>query len=182
MKVNKDVFLYISIFYIMSFIVLSLNAYFKAYSKVDFDFNNDYKNDLLVYREEVKKVKNEECRIFISEMIDYVDKNKLDGEYDVDELFDLYVNDSFIDNLKIGKEKCNINEEDNKKFVGKYVSTFSTYDEIAIPYLFQYEIGFEEKFKRELSFNASKLGYNSLISNEMDLIREYINYALERGI
>ena len=175
-NIRKEYLLYFSFSFMIIVMFLSLITYINSTKTFNFKNNSTNTTELEEIKNELDFLEDNECKSFINDYINEIDTSYIEGEYPIDFLF-VYSNSFNI--LKLyedGNTKCNIDEYGKRKIANDYLSIMANRATSLLPYLYQYEIGFNVTEKNNLINHNVELNYLSIKSSEINILKEYMSY------
>ena len=150
-----------------------------------FKVPNTFDERLDIYRVETSTIESIECKKTIYDLIDYVDNNKYEGVMSLKEYNNrLLYNPSLIQNFSNIYNKCDITKEerDNNYFDTLAISVINEQYNVLDKYMFQYEIGFQDKVRDIYGSNKIGVNMNAAYGNELLLISKFIDVIKEKEV
>ena len=175
----KNIILIMGTFYMIAIIVLMLITYCNMTSSIELSSSDEYKNELNQYKEKVSAMNNSKCKSYMSTLI-----NKVEKEISVEEinLKDYYKSinseDSLLSYYPKASESCEsiTNEKmHDMNMPIKFLTPGILGDEIFRNYIYQYELGLQDKKTREINAaNLIPVENNIRISQELQIISDLL--------
>lgn len=150
-----------------------------------FKVPNTFDERLDIYRVETSTIESIECKKTIYDLIDYVDNNKYEGVMSLKEYNNrILYNPSLIQNFSNIYNKCDITKEerDNNYFDTLAISVINEQYNVLDKYMFQYEIGFQDKVRDIYGSNKIGVNMNAAYGNELLLISKFIDVIKEKEV
>ena len=150
-----------------------------------FKVPNTFDERLDMYRVETSTIENIECKKTIYDLIDYVNNNKYEGVMSLKEYNNrLLYNPSLIQNFSNIYDKCDITKEEreNNYFDTLAISVINEQYNVLDKYMFQYEIGFQDKVRDIYGSNKIGINMNAAYGNELLLISKFIDVIKEKEV
>ena len=177
---KKEYIYYFSLFFIVISAFLMIYTYINAESNINFIYPDTLKTEINNYKNQLNNYEDSKCKLFISEYINEVEAGILDTDYDINTAFALVGSTNLMQYYNLGNDNCNISEEDRQRLATNYISILSLMNELFLPYKYQYEIRLDDFYYSEFKNNLTGITYSALKSNEIYLLRKYMD-IIEKG-
>ena len=181
----KNALIPIGIIYMVVIIILSLISYHNAKGKISLSLGNNYKESMNTYKEEANKINNKECKNYVNNLINYVDKTNYEGEVLVKDLFNrVFISNDFLLSYYLkGIESCSLltKEKAEEYNLPNLFMTASLMDDaILSKYTTQYEILIKDNLIREIVLPDLTSSENSIKQKtELMIIKNIIQIIKE---
>lgn len=179
MKRFKDLLLSIFIFGSTVVIIFIILSFFNVKRTVD--VTNTKSNEIRYnnLKQRVNMLAEGECKTFLNEYIANTDKGYFEGEVKLKKLYDYYWNYPTMKYYELGKEKCNItqNELDEYGVPGKYLTLMTLPDSLFDKYMFTYELNLKSELRNLVEPSIDSLLYSSIRFQQIEILNDYVTLA-----
>lgn len=182
MKENiKKILFLSSVLFSIVIIFLTVFVFINVSSTVELRDSKENIKELEVYKKEVLKVKNNECRNEINNIIKYYEETSYDGDVSIKEMFDYGFEHSLLEYYSKVKDSCNISndEADDNRLATKFLTASIQFDEIYQSYYYQYELGLKDYLIRDISEPSLNMVEYKI---NRSIILEIIDFLIKREV
>ena len=175
----KNILFCTGTFYMIIIAVLMMITYFNMSDSIILSSNDEYQSKLNQYKEKVNSLDNSKCRDYMNTLITKVEKDISVNEISLKDYYkSINSEDSLLSYYPKASESCE--SITNKKMHDmnmpiKFLTPGILGDEIFRNYIYQYELGLQDKKSREINAaNLIPVENNIRAANELQIIEELL--------
>lgn len=181
MKENiKNILFTISIFYSLVIIILMCVTTSNLVINVELHDSEENRIKLTEYKVELRSLPKNSCTDVIEEIIRHYEDTLYDGKVNLRKMYEYDTTNSILSYYNKAKDKCNISEEDEKKYnlSTKFITSSIQKDEMYQRYYFQYELRIIDYFNRLIIEPATTgIEYHINRTEELEIIKALIEIS-----
>ena len=159
------------IFLILFFFVGVVFSFVNRNQAIHIKEYDNYEKDINVLSDKINKIKKDDCRASLNDMLDRIKDNHLTGDIKIKDYYEFFYKDNltFVDYYNYVSSTCNIN---NNEIYIKAMSTLVYPEYIKNTYNRSYEFYFKDKFFSDNTFND--LGTYTTFVNEIFVLSDIL--------
>ena len=156
--------------------ILIINIFITKKTYVELHTSDVIKNSFELLKDEVNKIKNENCKKSLNDLLEEDSRITFDGKVDLHSFYKLINTGRILLHYDDIKTNCNISTDvlDEYDVPNKYLVKMSLYDSLISNYFYQYELAITDGASRGYYEGLSQLSYNSLKYSEIELMKDYL--------
>ena len=178
----KDLLLSVFVLGSIVIIIFILLSFFNIKKVVFISMVGPNENEYNELKSRVNELDESDCKNFLKEYIEYVDKGHFEGEVKIKDLYDYYMNAPVLELYENSKLRCNLTDEELSKnaITSKYITILSIPESFFQKYTFSYELNLKDGLRELMEPNVDSLLLTAVRSNQIDLLAEYLDVLSER--